>query len=446
MLKEKETQLKERLRNIITEIGYMNDVKQAIGDEFKSRGLNALRASWAFSERLDLNTLTDSEEDIRFLFLFTYSLSNALKGKTDIEINVEDYFTKVECDKWKGYKEEVSTSKNIYPIVFEDVQQVNEKTWQFVMSIQQLNKLDAENLLIYNFRTQRNPKITVAGEKINLDTNKVNEIKERLLDGKQFPTTIKLNVLRTGEDRIIYNSKNRTLTIEEGSFINIIDGYHRKVASALACENNSNIQFNWQMTITNMTEKEAHDYMVEIDKQKPIKREYIESKDYNKSENLIVDAIMDDRLSELAKVMKDDDSYIKLNRALTKKSIIAHAIKENYEDELKVGINIRNIARWIIEVTDYLMGLYTDEFIVKPYQIKESSNINHKNIFYGYIALSKALYGNKDWKELLKHKMDSIDFDKNNTLWRDIGLIGTGDANKTLRYKLYNLFKEGIVL
>lgn len=158
MIKEKEIQLKEKLKNIIKEIGYKNDIKQEIVSEFKSRNLNALRAAWVFSENLDLNTLTDSEEDIRFLFLFTYALKKALEGKTDIKINLEDYFTKFELEKWSDYREE-KEQENIYPIVFEDVTQLGDKIWQTVLTAQQLNKLDAENLLIYNFKTQRNPKI-----------------------------------------------------------------------------------------------------------------------------------------------------------------------------------------------------------------------------------------------------------------------------------------------
>ena len=443
LIKDKEIQLKEKLKNIIREVGHRNDIKKEIGNEFKSRNLSSLRAAWVFSENLDLNTLTDSEEDIRFLFLFAYVLKKALKGKTDIKIDLDDYFTKVEIEKWSDYKKE-SKKENIFPIVFEDVTQLSDRIWQTVLTAQQLNKLDAENLLIYNFKTQRNPKITVAGEKINMDVRKVEEIKERLLTGEQCPDQIRLNVLNTGESRPIYNHKNRTLTLNEGCIINIFDGYHRKTANSLALEVNPNLQFNWSVVITHFSEKQAHDFMSQINKQTPIKREYIEQMDYSKPENLVVEAIMDDKLSELAKVMKDDDSYIRFNKALTKKSIIATAVKEKYSEQLNTSTNIRNIARWIVEFTDYLMGLYVDEFINNPYEVKQTSMINHKNMFYGYIALSAKLQNNRQWKELLKKKMESIDFNMTNLLWKDLGMLNNKDANKSLRNKLYNLFEGGV--
>ena len=159
---------------------------------------------------------------------------------------------------------------------------------------------------------------------------------------------------------------------------------------------------------------------------------------------MVIDSIIDDKLSELGKVMKDDDKYIQLNMALTKKSIIATAIKENYGDKLDTSINIRNIARWIVEFTDYLMGYYVDEFINNPYQVKETSYINDKNMFAGYIALSAVLYGDKEWKQKLKDKIQSIDFSKDNPIWREIGLHVKGDMNKATRNKLYKFMKEGV--
>lgn len=447
MLKQNEVDLKERLTNIIKEIGYANDVKQLLGNEFKERNLSALRATFAFNQNLDLKTLTDSDEDIRFLFLFTYSLNKAIQQSENndiknIKIDVNDYFTEREVNNWSDYREE-SKRDSIFPIVIEDVTQLSDKIWQTSFSAQLLNKLDADNLLLYNFKTQRNPKITVAGERINIDNQKVAEIKERLIKGEQFPTQIKLNCVNIGE-RPVYNPKNRTLTLNEGVIINVFDGWHRKTANSLALEVFPDLQHNWSGMITYMSEKQAHDFMSEIDKQKPIKKEFIQQMDYNRPENLVVDAIIDDKLSELAKVMKDDDNYIRLNRALTKKSIVATAIKEVYEEQLKVSTNIRNIARWIVELTDYLMGFYADEFIVNPYKVKETSMINHKNMFYGYIALSGKLYNNRDWKDLLAEKMESIDFNIDNSLWKDLGMFSPKDANKTLRDKLYKLFTEGL--
>ena len=81
MLTDKEQQLKRKLKNIIKEFGHMNDTKQFVMDKFKSRNLTSLRSAWVFTENLDLDTLTNSEEDTQFLFLFSMFLNKALKEK-----------------------------------------------------------------------------------------------------------------------------------------------------------------------------------------------------------------------------------------------------------------------------------------------------------------------------------------------------------------------------
>ncbi|MDD4624632.1 MAG: hypothetical protein PHX40_04615, partial [Bacilli bacterium] len=115
MLTDKEQQLKGKLKNIIKEFGYMNDTKQFVMDEFKSRNLSSLRSAWVFTENLDLDTLTNSEEDIQFLFLFTLALNKALKEK-DISIlnDYQNYFTSVEISEWENYQEE-KESEDIFP-------------------------------------------------------------------------------------------------------------------------------------------------------------------------------------------------------------------------------------------------------------------------------------------------------------------------------------------
>lgn len=444
VLKEKEIKLKQVLKKIVKEIGHHSNIRHEVVSEFKSRNLSSLRALWVLSGKLDLNTLTSSYDDIRFLFLFAFSLKKAIQ-KTGVEIDGElydlnDYFTVVETRVFKNYRRE-EEPENIFPLVFKNVQQINDKMWQTILPAQELERLDCQNLLIYNFKTQRNPRVTAMGEFINIDKKKVREIKERLLNNEQYPDPIILNILNNGESQVVYDLKQETLTVLEGSVINIVDGFHRKTANTLALEENPSMQFNWQVTFTFLTEKMAHDYMSQKDKQKPMKKEYIRQMDYTLPENLVVDAISNDKLSLLASVMKEDDAYIKLNRALTKRSIIAQAVKECYNKELQKQINIRPIANWIVEFTDYLMSLYSKEFVEKPYEVKENSMINHKNMFFGYIALSKVMYKQQDnWKQQVKEIMEQIDFSKSNKLWREFGLHTNKDANKSMRRKLYSLF------
>lgn len=441
MLKEHEIKLKQRLSEILANIGmerYIDDVKEDVSHEFVNRNLNPMRAIFAVSGNLDLQTLTDSEEDIRFLFLLTYALDNALKGRENISINVKEYFYQTEIDRWIDYREE-KKEESIFPIRFERAEQLSDNTWGVYLTAQQVHELKISNALLYNFKTQRNPKITAAGLLINIDKTKVMEIRDRLLEGRQFPDPLVWNIDNNGQSNITYSKG--TLIVHKGSVINVIDGFHRIVANSLAVEKNPDLKFKWQITLCFLTENGALDFINQKNKQKPMKKEYVVQMDYTKAENMVVSVIADDRLSLLNKVMMDDDKYIKLGKALTKKKIIAQSVKECYNEYLKTQTNIRPIGKWIVEFMDYLMGLYPEEFVNNPYEIKKKSVINHKNMFAGYIALSARLWQKSDWKKAVEKKMEQLDFNNQNPLWRQIGIIGTKDANKSTRDKLYKIFQ-----
>ena len=441
MLREQQNKLKEKISRIIKEIGYNNTIKQDVGKEFISRNIQAHRAVILFTNPDYINTLTDSDDDIRFLFLFSAALKKALQqNKIDIEINVENYFTPLEYQQWIGYEVE-NKEEDIYPIVFKNTQEiVPGKIWQTILTAQKLNSFSTSNIILYNFKTQRSPRITVSGISIDYDKQKTIEIKNNLLNGEQFPDHIKLNIPNDFQEKIYYNHKIQELTIGKGSIINIFDGYHRKVANSLAIEENPNLDFTWPVIITNLTENAAKDYMVQIDKQKPIKKEQIKSWDLGKKENLVVSVIADDKISKLNKVMKEQYSEIRLNKGLVTKNIIAEAISENYK--LTDTTDIRGLGKWIVEFTDYLFSLYPKEFISESYSIQKDSVINNKNMFYGYIALST--YQESDWKQRTKNKMELINFSINNPIWKEIGLF-THKPNKSVRNKIYKLFEEEVI-
>ena len=441
MLKDKEQQLKLKLKNIIKEFGYMNEIKQFVMDEFKSRNLSSLRAAWVFSENLDLDTLTiDNEGDAQFLYLFSSALNKALKEK-DISIldDYQNYFTKVEIDQWESYQE-IKEGEDIFPLTFKNVTEIFPGYWQTTITAQELERLNKANILIYNPNTQRGYKVTKKNIGIDVDPKKVEEISERMLNGEQFPDDLKFNILKTGNEKIFYNPKSKTLTISDDSVLNIFDGMHRKSANSLTINVNPDIEFTWPLKITNFSEIKAHDFMTQINKQTPINIDVLKIKDYSKNENLVLDKIMDSKC-DLANITKDTDSFVKSNRGLTTKPILAEAIKDNY-DNLESAMQRDEVAKWIVEFTNYLIGVYSDEFIVNPYEVKKTSYINNLNMFYGYIALSAILQHNKDWKQNLKQKINLIDFSIDNPMWREIGVIKENKIGKPTKDKLYKLFKE----
>jgi hypothetical protein len=378
------------------------------------------------------------------LFLFAQAINKVSDIFDYQKINLGNYFSNKEITQWENYTESDNINTND-DIIIEDINQISDHHWEGVITSKTLFELESQHRFIYNPNTQRNPKITKRGIKLNINPNKVLEIKKLILQGDYEPDNLRFNIVYDVSPPPQYNKKYRTLTISSSSVINIVDGKHRLDANTAAVLENSNLDMRWAVTFYYVTEMKAHDIMVQINKQTPMKSEWIQGKDHSKVENRVI-TYMADQNSELFKIMKDDDKHIEFKQALVKKFNISQAISENYKDVLQDNESIRQVSNWMSIFFDYLLKLYSYEFLENPQEVKQVSFINWKNIFYGYVALSRELMNLSDtiWKDKLKQKMLSIDFSLGNQELINMGLLNTRDANKKTRERIYQYFREGV--
>lgn len=453
MYNEKKEQLFNKINDILGITDYRT-IKESVGVELRKRNLDSsiiILASEIIMKNAKVEQLVNEEDnDIKLLFFFADALNKALKKPHDNKgaiIVLEEYFLKSEVDELKNYvvKEKI---ESIYPITIENVTRINDHHYIGTISGKELHRLNSAKVIIYNPKTQRNPKVTKHGEKIRTFQGKIFEISQQLQDKSYEPDELIWNILKNGNEKYDYNSKSRTLTIFDGSVINVVDGQNRKEANSDAMFKNPDLEHIWIVSILNVSEIRAHEIMVQKNKQTPMSKEWLGTKDYNQVENRVL-GIMEDEKCKIFDIMKESDTHILKEQALVKKSLIALAIKENYEDELIIngeadGDNVRIIGRWLAEFFDYMIKIYSYDFKEKPFEVKKTSFINWKNMFFGYVALSKALKDKDNWRELFKEKMQSLDFNMTNPLWQNFGMLNTKDANATLRKNLYNIFKEGV--
>ncbi len=464
MLDSKYDELVNKLRNITNKYANNAKIRNILCEEFIKRNLLASKATNILTGRTKFEELRiDNESNLFVLFVFTLGMQKALSTIDEItkdtlgdiseysDLVVENYFTELEVINLSDFKLEKREISR-YPYIFPNMIQVEEGHWTGITSSSNLASIDAANDITYNFEMQRDPKINVFGFKeINIDENKISKIKVRLLNKLQKPDEIKLNVLKgSGEDDYFNNEVEfipytkdgivGDLIIHSGE-IDIFDGYHRKTANSLAIKERPNFQFNWKIAITNWNKNSAQDYMVQINEQKPIKKEHTRSMDKTIMGNLVVNEIKDTRF-EFATQIKDSDEELEFE-GVTKKSILSTAIDDCYSEYLKTRLYIGDIGKWIAEFMDYLMGQYLKEFFIDVEKQREISYVNSKNMFYGYIALSEKLYKQDDWKNRLKEKMKSIDFDISNPYWKKIS-FNKNDITKKTKTELYKLFREDV--
>jgi|GEM_PF-554743 len=453
MLKESSAQLIQSLNELIKKYAGNDKIRNIIVDEFTARNMRAGVAVNILNERLLLSTLNiDDKKDLILLFVFTKSLFVALTHKeTDeqeplgeinegIKIDPKYYFMSSEIEDYTNYKQEKKVGKS-EQYVFHNMIEIGDKHWIGKISSQQLASIDMENEWIYNYETQRDPVINVYGTKsIRLDKAKALVIKNRLLAGLQFPDQIRVNVLQDGSESIDFNSKSGDLTIVSGTK-NIFDGYHRKTANSMAIAEDANLNFNWGFAVTNFSEKKAQDFMVQINKQKPMKIEHTKNMDTSILGNTTVDAILNGD-SEFALNIKQSDSELD-HGGLVRKSVLSNSIEEVFGEDLTNRIEAKKIAQHIADVMDFIIGLKVEEFINNPNETKKTSYINHRNMFVGYMALSSKFFVDKkpveNWKEKVEEVLENIDFSKTNDFWKDNGLLET-NMSKNSRNNIYKLF------
>lgn len=454
MLKEKNAKLIQNLNELIKNYSRHDGIRRIVTDEFKNRNMRAIAAVNILNERLLLSSLDiDTNKDLIALFVFALGMFKAFsvykdeEGFEDVvveEIDPEKYFSEIEVENLKEYKQEdVDVKDNV--ITFKPFIQVEEGHWVGPISSKQLFEIDSLNDLVYNFNTQREPVIDIYGlKRIKIDRKKVIEIRNRVLSGKQFSDAISINVLHDNvTDEVHYNPKTMELKIGSGT-MNIFDGFHRKTGVCLAMLQNPDLEFNLILNITNWSENKAQEAMVQINKQKPINTDYINKLDTSKMGNIVVDAIREIKTSEFAGAIKDLDTELKYE-GMTTKIIMATTIDEVYEDKLETKILVPKIAKHIAIVIDTIIGIFPKEFLINSKETKEISFINHKNMFAGYIVLSKKLFNEKDpldekeIEESLANALMNVNFSMNNTFWKDIGLTDS-KMNLSTRKNLYEFF------
>lgn len=443
MLLSNNAKLIEILNGLINKYGVNRQIREYLKEKFNDKNLLSSYATKILTKRLPLETLDiKNDKELFVLYVFTEGLQEALK-LTDrdneligleneiMQLDVKEYFTTTECQQFSKLVYQENESKG-YPYIFEHMLQVSDSHYSGIISAQELAKLDSTNDIIYNFNTQRNAKIDVFGiKRINVDKKKIQEISENILTGQQFADEIKINVLRNGDDDIEFISTNGvmgTLKINSGE-MNIFDGFHRKTANQLALLKNPEIQFNWKLAITNFTEQKAQDYMVQINKQTPMKKEYIKTLDKSKLENLVVDLMIDNPVFELSDKIKITDKELKFG-GYTKKEILSVSISEIYGDILTNKVKAQSIAKWLVDFFNYLSQWFD----------KDNYSTN-KYMFYAYISLSREVFGKEEWHNIIDSKISSFDFEYSNNNITFLSHL-SGNLNKVTKEKLYNIFKE----
>lgn len=194
---------------------------------------------------------------------------------------MNDWFTEREQKEFERYQfvDMAKADEIDFPMVISNVTDLGDGYYNCSLTKQQLGRLYKYGKLNYNPNVQRGMRKVVRygieTEEPIVFQRKVNEIRKLILDNKFRPTTITLNAAQLSsleEVELIFDSSRNTLTITEGTILDIVDGMHRMIGNYSAYSKNKDIQGSFPITISNKSDEEIKHYQSDLDKHTPLTR------------------------------------------------------------------------------------------------------------------------------------------------------------------------------
>lgn len=364
-----------------------------------------------------------SKIDWRMLLLFAEQIYLAT---SDESINPKRFYTDVEIRKARQFNGKLTVEEDLsLPLTLENVIMIDYDKYVTTIPVKTLAQMSAL-LLNYNFDIQReSKKKVIGGETIEVATlvmKNVLEIKEHLKKGTLETTSIVINAsagTSSVGDELYYDSQTMTLTINEGTVLDIVDGYHRCKASELAINESPDIDFKFIVLILNYTDDQAAKYQGQLAKATPISK----TRQRQLSEERYADKIVKrlDSQSSLRGKISDSSRPSARNKELVSYNVLADTIDEEFE--LERVVEVHKVGKYLIQFFDILLDHYQEQFIENLSKTKKESLLVENNMFAGYVVLAKRLYyAGLEPIEAIS-VLEQIDFRKDNSIWQELKIL-----------------------
>jgi hypothetical protein len=415
MLIKKEILLKE-LAVVLKSVNAKRNMKNKVVDRFKEHGFMAGEITAIITGTNPLVQLTDE-----ILYLLVWVLYSTVDDSSlQDRINPEKVLTDKEIAIAKNIK--VDRQKDsIYPWVIENVNFDMEDDYSTVFSISKTSDLFDNRIIKYNFETQR-PLISKWYNNQEVKEVFINHknriaIEKNIATGKQVSNYITLNILANGDENFEYDPIKRTLTIYEGTEVDILDGFHRVVSGRNAYHKDPTIKFNFKVRIVHWDVEKAKAFIhqetlgTQLD---PLARK---SYDVYNEVNQVVNKLNENPRSNLRGKITTEKSAIDTGKALIMFDVMFDSINQMFE--VKNNHDVSVFSNYFVKG----LNLITDN---NPDLL--ASPIDNR-LLVTYMATLKKYFNDEDWQEKLINTIDKIDVN-------DLQSIPYKTVNKTFINKV----------
>ncbi|MFI2856860.1 DNA sulfur modification protein DndB [Paenibacillus sp. JSM ZJ436] len=378
-----------------------------------------------------------SEMDASTLCLLSLALYQTTQENA---VSPYDFFTDNEITRAKEHVKENNEDNEIkLPLTLEYVQMLDYENFITKISMVQLVNMFHSQLIIYDYDTQRSAKYVRSKDGVvpvpDVNKKSVADIAQNMIKETYLADMITLNVYSTEIEPIDYDDKNKTLTINEGAVISILDGFHRLQAGVRAVAINPNLDLEMILSIRSYDSETAKKYFGQINTINVVKQQRLKELKSEKQSDIVVRDLQ--LKSELTGKIASSAKVSELAGQLTTFDVLSYAIGEIWNPQTK--IEAKQISKYLVNFFDYLVGSYVEEFRNNPNEYRHTY-INHPLMFIAYVQIAKKLYDNDiELSEIKKH-IDKIDFNDPKLL--EILNDKRGINNRKTRHRVINHFSS----
>lgn len=336
-------------------------------------------------------------------------VAKAIYENTDIKTTRLDRFLEpAEIEVIQAHKKTSGTDEPD-AIVFEDVVQVSHDIWSTVVPASVIANLYRSNSIGYDFEAQREP--TYLDSEGIIPTPTVNwvaveEIKDELVDGTFIPNTITFNVSPKHADSIKFDRKRSRLVITD-KVLNILDGFHRSLGIVGAMREVGDLQYNFEVRITNFNVNKARQFIVQEDKRNPISKAYIKSIDEADEITVVVNQLNENTRSALRTLITPNHKLVLDGRALVTFDIIYSTIDALWDiPNFSEGDRLTNYLR---QFFNELVSIYPEALRDNIYNERQKNSIGNEQTFVAYLTIAKELEGKDNWRNMLPRLLKDME-------------------------------------
>ncbi|NMI04833.1 hypothetical protein HF638_12650 [Paenibacillus sp. SZ31] len=369
-----------------------------------------------------------------------YGVCQALFSVTGNEqLDPNQLFGKREIRDAQDNLKSIVQKRKELPISFSDTTMLKFDSYITKIAIADLVKMSESQLIVYDYETQRGAKYTVnqSGGVVKtpiVNKTSVKRIATKMADNHYFEDMITLNVYSTEVDPVTYHEDSRTLTINDGAIISILDGFHRLQGAVAALQMNPNLDLDMILSIRSYDHETAQKYFGQINTINVLKKERRDELAQERMSDKVV-AILQ-RKSEIGKHIASATTVNELAGELTTFDIMSYSIDRMYHFDRQ--LDVIKTSNYLNDFFTYLVGSYPDEFSIDANK-RKTPIMSHPLMFIGYIVLSKFMKDHDIGLDEIEKYVNSIIFD-----YKELELLLNAKksltGNKRIRNQIINHF------